>query len=338
MFQSARLRLTLWYLLIIMCISFLFSGIIYRDINAELVHVEQISRLHRAHMERLFPNSSFQNPAYDELQAVEDARRRLVYTLIFINSSILFLSGLAGYFLSGRTLKPIKTMLDEQNRFITDASHELKTPLTALRSEIEVYLLGKNRNRKEAEAILQSNLEEVIALQKLSENLMHLAKYQETQGIQKSFEKLSVLDLIENALKRVVPLARSKQIKIIHDIADTVVFGNKQELIEVFVILLDNAVKYSAAKTDVHIRSKQSQSFTDIRISDKGMGISETDLPYIFDRFYRADKSRTKKETAGYGLGLAIVQQIIDDHNGTISVKSREGKGTTFILHLPTKA
>ena len=225
-------------------------------------------------------------------------------------------------------------MLDEQHRFITDASHELKTPLTALRSEIEVYLMGKKRTLKEAEIILASNLEEVIRLQNLSQSLVRLAKHRETNGEGIHATNLSLLAIVESALKKVVPLARKKQITINNDIIDVQILGEKQSLIEVFVVLLDNAIKYSPEQTTVTISSRKTDHSVRIRIMDQGLGIDPTDIPHIFERFYRADKSRTKSETTGYGLGLAIVKQIIEDHKGTVSVTSNTGKGTTFTLRL----
>jgi len=148
MFQRARLKLTAWYLVIIMTISLMFSLVIYQSINIEFQRFERVQlKIQEDMQEGLpFPHSRdhfiyFGKP---DPTVIADARKRLIILLSFINFSILVLSGVAGYFLAGRTLRPIKKMVDEQKRFITDASHELRTPLTSLRSEIEVNLRNKN--------------------------------------------------------------------------------------------------------------------------------------------------------------------------------------------------
>src|SRR5690349_4348223 len=142
MFENARLKLTAWYLVIIMAISLMFSCVIYTSINTEFQRFERIQlRIHEDIQEGFpIPPPRFGRP---DPEMIEESRKRVVLILAVINVSILFLSGIAGYFLAGRTLKPIKKMVEEQRRFVTDASHELRTPLTALRSEIEVGLRNK---------------------------------------------------------------------------------------------------------------------------------------------------------------------------------------------------
>ena len=142
MFKSARLKLTAWYLLIIMLISILFSIAIYSEINADLGRLEHYQEL-RKQRDLQFAPPLPPNPELDR-NVVAEARDRITLILFLVNFGILVVSGGSAYFLAGRTLKPIKDMVDEQNRFITDSSHELRTPLTSLRSEIEVNLRDKN--------------------------------------------------------------------------------------------------------------------------------------------------------------------------------------------------
>lgn len=329
LFNSARIKLTAWYLVIIMCISVLFSIVIYAGINSELERFDRFQRARQERLEQGLRNIPIPVPQFDA-EIISQARSRLIVTLGFINFGILVISGLAGYFLAGRTLRPIQVMLDEQNRFITDASHELKTPLTALRSEIEVYLRGKKHTIAEADTILSSNLEEVVSLQSLSENLIRLTTYQKNVGL---VEEVSLLSIIEDSFKRITPLAKRKHIIIDNKIDDKTLIGDKLSLTELFTILLDNAIKYSPKHTKVTL------ILTDmsVHIVDQGIGIDEKDIPHIFDRFYRADRSRSKTEVAGYGLGLSIAKQIVDDHKGSISVESKIGQGTTFTIQLPLK-
>lgn len=329
MFQSARLKLTAWYLIIIMIISLLFSLIIYGGINRELERFSYF-RQTRIGMYR-FTEHVLPSPFDPEM--INSARERIVTVLIFINIGILGLSGVASYFLAGKTLKPIKKMVDEQNRFVTDASHELRTPLTSLRTEIEVNLRDKKLSLEAAKKLLESNLEEVINLQKLSDHLMSLAAYHGKNG-SIVFEKLQLAKVIEESIKKVQALSKTKKISLKKDIENSEIMGNRQSLEELFVILLDNAVKYSEGNTVVKINSKKNDGVVVTKVEDQGTGIDQKDIPYIFDRFYRADKSRSKDKSSGYGLGLSIAKKIVELHGGKINVESKPGKGSVFTVSL----
>lgn len=335
MFQKARIKLTLWYLLIIMLISVAFSFSIYHVLTEELNRVERIQRLRQ---DRRLPVPSPRNsriPSIDP-EVIEETKNRLIATLLLINLGILAASALAAFFLAGRTLKPIKEMVDEQERFITDSSHELRTPLTSLKSGIEVSLRDKHLNLKDAKKLLESNLEEVNNLQYLSDNLIKLTQYQKTDS-RHSFAKVSLAGVLNEAQKKVANLAKNKNITIKNQVGDLIIEADKQSLVEVFVILLDNAIKYSSQGKDVILTSQKTDGSIVINVKDQGMGMREEDLPHLFDRFYRIDKSRSKEEVSGYGLGLSIARQIIEKHNGSIKVESRVGKGSTFFVKLPLR-
>lgn len=324
MFQKARIKLTAWYLLIIMLISITFSVAIYQVLTNELNRVERIQRLRQVRRLR--------GPSIDP-EVIEETKNRLRAILILINLGVLGLSSGAGYFLAGRTLRPIKDMVDEQGRFITDASHELRTPLTSLKSEIEVNLRDKNLNLTTAKKLLESNLEEVNNLQYLSDNLIKLTQHKESNG--GNFEEIDLVEIINEAQRKVASLAKNHKIIIKNNIKNQKITGDKQSLIEMFVIFLDNAIKYSDKDKIVMISSKKIDSFLEIQIKDRGFGIEEKDMSHLFDRFFRADKSRTKTDVAGYGLGLSIAKQIVDKHKGFIKVDSKVGRGTSFSITLP---
>ncbi len=322
MFKKARLKLTAWYLFIIMLISISFSLAIYQVLTFELNRVERVQRLRQ---------QSLRRPAIDP-EVIEESKNRLMATLTLINLTILAGSSMAGYFLAGRTLKPIKEMVDEQTRFITDSSHELRTPLTSLKSEIEVNLRDKNLNLNQAKRLLQSNLEEVNNLQYLSDNLIKLTKYQKND---RNFEIVDLAEIIKEAEKKITNLAKDNKITIKTAVKSLEINGDRQGLVELFVILLDNAIKYSPKNKTVALSYKKIDGFLEINITDQGIGIDEADLPHLFDRFYRADKSRAKSETSGYGLGLSIARQIVDEHRGLIKVESKIKKGSQFTIQLP---
>lgn len=340
-FHFARLKLTAWYLIIIMTLSVLFSAVIYRVLTSE---IQRFERAQRFFIERRLEEGEFLPPSErrhflfrDRVpinpELIEETKQRVLLMLTLANAGILIITGGLGYFLAGRTLRPIKDMMDEQNRFITDASHELKTPLTSLRSEFEVAMLDeKKMNLKEAKQLIKSGFEEIVGLQGLAENLIELTQQHKKHGHIKT-EDVSLLEIIEAALKKVIPLAKQKHITINNDVDDYILEGENQSLTELFVILLDNAIKYSSQHSKIAISSEKTDHHLQIEVSDTGMGIDEKDLPRIFDRFYRADKSRSK--IAGYGLGLSIAKQIAETHSGSISAQSKPNKGTTFVVRLP---
>ena len=340
MFEKARLKLTTWYLIIIMLISVSFSVAIYEVLTNELDRVERIQRIRQEHLSIPLPDGTtfeFRQGTPREFrldpQLIEETKERLAGILLFVNLGILGASSMAGYFLAGRTLRPIKEMVDEQSRFVTDASHELRTPLTSLKTTTEVYLRDKNHTFAESDALHKSNLEEINNLQNLSDNLIKLAQYQKSNG-NMVFTDISLTDVIEEAVKKVANLAKYKKIILLNKIEDTKIEADRQSLAEMFVIFLDNAIKYSHKNTTVTLSSSIQDSFVVIEIKDEGVGIDKKDIPHLFDRFYRVDKSRTKTDVAGYGLGLSIAKQIIDKHNGLIKIESEIGKGTKFKVFL----
>lgn len=350
MFQKARLKLTIWYLLIIMLISVSFSAVIYKALTQELDRFSRLQRLRierRLESEEFVPSESrFRNIPSRILidpELAEETKQRLTLLLVIVNSGILFISGGFGFILSGKTLKPIKDMVDEQNQFITDASHEMRTPLTSLKSALEVHLRDKNLSLKEAKTLINENIKEVNKLQFLTEALLQLAQFPASSANRQKpnndikSEKVSLAAIVKKSIQGVKPQAMKKAIIIKNEAQNFEVEGDPQGLSELLVIFLDNAVKYSQKGGSVTITSKKSDGFLLINILDNGIGIDEKDLPHIFDRFYRADLARSKNETGGFGLGLSIAKKIVDSHHGSITVKSKPGEGSTFTISLPAK-
>ncbi len=337
MFHQTRIQLTAWYLTIIMIISIMFSLGIYRILGNELNRMEHQRRLRYTQVEsdwRL--PQGLRNYLLDRLdpQVIDESKKRLAFQLSLINGGIFLAASLAGYFLAGRTLKPISDMVKDQKRFVADASHELKTPLTSLRSEIEVGLRDEKLSLKEAKSILKSNLEEVIRLQTLSAGLLLLSKNGSANN-QTYFSDISLKDLLEEALDKLQPLIKKKNLLLKKNVEEVNIRGIPDRITELFVILIDNAIKYSNEEGSVFINIKKANNTAAISIKDQGIGIDKKDLSHIFERFYRADSSRTKDSSSGFGLGLSIAKRIVKNHNGVISVKSRVGEGSEFIIKLP---
>lgn len=337
MFHQTRLQLTFWYLLIIITISVLFSAGIYRILGNELdrmayqrrIRYEQVETDWRLPLE-------LRNYLLDRFdpEVINESKKRLALQLLVINGVIFIAASMAGYFLAGRTLKPIGDMMDEHKRFVADASHELKTPLTSLRSEIEVGLRDKKLSLKESKNLLKSNLEEVIRLQNLSENLLLLSKNGSINN-QTYFTVISLKEVLDVALDKLEPLIKKKKLLIKMDVNNANINGIPDRITELFMILLDNAVKYSKDSGTIFISIKKIKTTAIISIKDQGIGIDKKDLPYIFERFYRADSSRARDTSSGFGLGLSIAENIVKTHKGSISVKSKLAESTEFIVRLP---
>jgi signal transduction histidine kinase len=234
--------------------------------------------------------------------------------------------------LARRTLRPIESALAAQTRFAGDASHELRTPLTAMKSELEVALRDPKLSAEEARGLLGSNLEEVGKLETLAAGLLRLARHEQTP-LELVPVDLSVVS--ERALSRVATAAARRQVKLTSHVLG-VVAGDAESLVELTVVLLDNAIKYSHIGDEVELRSADQGHTVDLIVRDHGAGIPAANLPHIFERFYRADSSRSKDTTPGYGLGLSIAAQIAQFHHATIDATSRFGAGSTFTVHLPS--
>ena len=332
MFESARLKLTFWYVIIIMIITGFFSLAAYQNLSHELARsIRSFRRIPMQYSPLDSMDGTFSIESDQEL--FKEARAHLLLSLGVTNVIILLISGAASYFLAGKTLKPIEVMVEGQKQFISDASHELRTPLTALKTEIEVALREKNINEREARSMLQSNLEEVNKMQTLTNYLLSLNRYQSEQT-PFLIEPISLGTITQKAMAHVAPQAKKKIIRILNQIKDTQVLGNEISLIELETIILDNAIKYSPPDKNITLSCKEEGKEVVLQIADQGFGIAKKDIDHIFDRFYQAEKSRTKDHGEGFGLGLAIAKSIVLQHHGKISVESEEGIGSTFFIYL----
>ncbi|MFC1790253.1 sensor histidine kinase [Patescibacteria group bacterium] len=349
MFKSARIKLTFWYLLIIMAISLSFSGVIYwgttREMERGFHRAElrlraqelgiRLPRRFSLHQDDLPPELKKLVPRFFFVEDLEAARERLLHNLVLINGIIFVFSATAGYFLAGKTLKPIAQALEEQKRFVGDASHELKTPLTVLKTILEVALRDRNLKLSEAKKTMRSSLEEIGSLQSLTRNLLALNNYSNNwQSLKK--EKLEISQVIRKANEKIIPLVKRKKVNFKTRLKKGLVLGNQEALEQMMLIFLDNAIKYTPREGTVIVSLLKKGKKVQLRIKDTGVGISSQDLPLVFDRFFRADQSRTKQKVAGFGLGLSLAKKIIQAHQGAVTVKSILNKGTTFTISLPT--
>lgn len=317
-----------------MTISVSFSFFIYRMVSFEIQQ-----RLYAIERRLDLRQRGFLPPPGQDQLFIEDlkeAETKVLLVLVNTNLVILLFSSFAGYFLAGITLHPIEKALEEQKRFVADASHELKTPLTALQTSIEVALRDKKINLEEALFTLKDSLLDVKKLTILTTNLLSLTKYQQN-GVKGYFEKVNIKDIVFESEKKITPMVKQKNISLKVEGEDIYIKGNRESLGKMVTILLDNAVKYTPEKGKISIEFETKGKLALIIVWDTGIGIPKNDLPFIFERFYRSDVSRSKSEVPGFGLGLSIAKSIVDIHKGTIEVESEVGKGSTFTVKLPVE-
>lgn len=328
MFKSATIRLTGWYLLILMIFSILFSVFMYST-SSDIIK-RRFNNFQNRIQQQMQSPIGVEPPQRDIMsgvhaEEVKQALNDISISLIYVNLSVLIFGGLGSYFLARRTLKPLEEAHEAETRFTSDASHELRTPLAVMRSEIEVAMRDENTSSDELREVLSSNLEEVKKLTKLSEMLLDLSRM---DNIKLKFSPVDILEVTKSISKDNprINLKSKKQL---------IVRANEVALGDLIKILVDNAQKYSPDDSIISIKISRAGSNAKFEITNSGPGIDPDKLPHIFDRFYRADLSRTSGEKSGYGLGLALAKNIVSLHNGSLSASSAPNHNTTFTFTLP---
>ncbi|MCK5680934.1 HAMP domain-containing protein [bacterium] len=241
----------------------------------------------------------------------------------------------------GELASTINGMLDrlslsfqKTTQFTADASHELRTPLTIMQGELEIALRGE-RSVEEYIETLGSSLEEVERMSKIVNDLLLLSKSDMGHEVTRR-DPVDLVTLLDSLLPHFKILAEAQQIELSSSLVEVdTVFGDQLRLRQLLVNLLTNAIRYTAAGGKVDLTLRNIDSGVEIAVADTGIGIPAEDIPRIFDRFYRADKARSR-QYGGSGLGLSIVKSIVNAHEGSITVDSVVGDGSVFKVTLPT--
>jgi heavy metal sensor kinase len=231
-------------------------------------------------------------------------------------------------------------------QFSSDASHELKTPLTILKGEVEVAL-RKERTSQDYEQILRSNLEEINRMSKIVDNLLLLART-ETGEIRLFKEEVNLSQIVSEVVTQLAMLAHAKDLHIVatNHQENILLYGDALRIRQMLLNLIENSIKYTEPGGSISVslernaplslpgREQGSRDAVQIVVSDTGIGIAKEDQDRIFGRFFRVDKARSRDQ-GGSGLGLSICKWIVEAHQGEISVESELGKGSRFIVKLP---
>ncbi len=305
---------------------------------------------------------------------VDEALDRLRSVLVLAIPLTLIIAGAGGVFLARRALKPVdeiastaieieetdlsrripvrtkdelgrlSSVLNQmierlqrafkrQQEFTGDASHELRSPLSVIQAE-STLALERERSASEYRKSLEVIAQESVHMSTMIDQLLTLARA-DAGSERMQFEEFDLSALLNEVASNARLLAQGKEIVLEFSGSDhLVVYGDRGRLKELFANLLDNAIRYTAEGGRVSLSSTSRDGWAIIFITDTGIGIAAPDLPFIFERFYRVDKARSRAE-GGSGLGLAICRHITDSHGGSIKVESEPGKGSTFTVRLP---
>ncbi|MDU2065349.1 MAG: HAMP domain-containing sensor histidine kinase [Sporomusaceae bacterium] len=241
---------------------------------------------------------------------------------------------LAGYFLAKRAMIPIQAAWEKQQQFVSDASHELRSPITGIYTNAAL-MLKHPENSVEAESYrLHIIIRESMRLKNLISSLLTLARSDANKS-ELHLELINISAIIDNVLEQFKGMDELNGISLFSDIQPNLaLIADKERLHQLFVILLDNALKYTQAGGQVQIHCFQAKKNVVMTVADTGIGIAPNHLHRIFERFFRVDKSRSR-ESGGIGLGLAIAKWIVEKHGGKINVESELGKGTKFMISMP---
>lgn len=269
------------------------------------------------------------------------------YTSYISNTNVMFFSLLIGYFIvivllsfsaiiiAERTISPIREAFYKQKELIANASHELKTPLTVINTNLSVLENNKTETIESQNRWINNIIEQTNRMNRLIYQMLDLSK---TESLLASETKqpIQLSELIEKLVMEFEVNAFEKKIHVTSNIEENIVFnGNMENMIKLFTILIDNAIKYTQENGAIDLSLTQKKNKIEFTIQNTGKGIEKENLGKVFQRFYKQDESYNQDSNHSFGLGLAIAKAIVDQLNGTITVTSEVNVHTTFVVKLP---
>jgi signal transduction histidine kinase len=321
-FHAARLRLTLVYAALLAAILGISSFLTYVTFSQRLERGPVMARI------RQIEKVEHENTPKEETD-------ELLSVLLFSNGILLILASGLSYWLAGITLRPIQQAYERQKHFMGDASHELRTPLAILRTDIE-NALSSSKKGKPVEADLSGSIEEVDRMTGLVGDLLMLSRTEEAGHAAMQNNQVDISKLAVTTAKRLAGYAQKHEVTLMSEVVESGlrVRGDEELLLKALGNLVKNAIDYNRPRGSVTISAKKIGNEACVTVADTGIGMSEEEISHVFDRFYRADQSRSRK-MGGSGLGLPIVKAIADQHGGKVSMESLPDKGTTVSLRIP---
>ena len=271
---------------------------------------------------------------FQDSSMYENTMDRLIITCFVIGTVSIALLSLVSIVVVNKSIKPVEEAYESQKRFIADASHELKTPLAVVKTNIEVLNANEEDTIKNQKKWVDYISFQTDRMAKLVNNLLYLAKADnnEALGVETKF---NISDGIMNQILSFEAVIFENNLNLKCDIAENIEFkGDKEGINQLVGIFIDNAIKHAFKDTDIEVELKEKKQRIYFSVKNKGETIPEEDIDMIFDRFYRVDKSRAR-EKGGYGLGLSIAKSIVEKYKGKIRVESKDNS-TIFTAELPS--
>jgi len=279
------------------------------------------------------PSSTGHMIVFMDVTAQQGILTNLIYTFAIVGLIMLIVIYFLSRYFANRSITPVKEAFEKQKQFIADASHELKTPLAIINTNTDVLLANREDTIENQAKWLYYIKSETERMSGLTNDLLYLTQIDDSRSsmIQAKF---NMSDAVETIILTMEAVIFEKNISLDYSIEpQLMVHGNSEQIKQVILILLDNAVKYSRAKGSVNVSLKKQNNEVVLAVSNTGEGIAPEHLDRIFDRFYRTDASRARKH-GGHGLGLAIARSIVEQHKGEIYARSVVGEGATFYVRL----
>ncbi|MCK8486527.1 HAMP domain-containing histidine kinase [Paenibacillus sp. MBLB2552] len=268
-----------------------------------------------------------------DVTARKEILTNLIYTFSAVGVGMLIALYFASRFFANRAIAPVKEAFDKQKQFIADASHELKTPLAIINTNADVLLSNPEETISRQSKWLHYIKSETERMSKLTRDLLYLTEMDDAKATV-LFSRFDLSEAVESVLLTMEAVIFEKELVLNYDIEPGLTaYGNPEQIKQVVMILLDNAAKYTNPQGEIALSLKKQHNEAVLALTNTGEGIPPEHLPRIFDRFYRTDASRARKQ-GGYGLGLAIAKSIVEQHKGRIYAKSTLGQSTTFYVHL----
>lgn len=266
----------------------------------------------------------------DSIQIVR-AKNFLTFFTVAVTTTLIF-----SYFIAKMTLTPTRTALKSQKRFVSDIAHELRTPLSVIKTNSEVALLDEALH-KDVREIFENTIEELDRVSSIINNLLTFSNLVHPEQIK--FAIVGLGEVVDTAVKKLDELIKKKEIKVtVRKTSPDSVWGNMIALEQIVINIIKNAINYNKAGGAVVVRVEPDyRGNVVLTVTDDGMGISAKDLTHIFEPFYRAESSRNRASGSSSGLGLTIVSELVKLHSGRIGVRSTVGQGTTVTIILPYK-